>query len=134
MTQSWRKIIVFLYVIITVVVLFGSAMFLIEGPQNGFTSIPRGVYWGIVTLTTVGFGDITPQTPLGQAVASLVMIMGYGIIAVPTGIYAAELRDVMTRRRQASVCPECSRVGHDEDAKFCKFCGAALRSKEATAA
>ena len=127
MVQSWRKILVFLYVILTIVVIFGSAMYLIEGPENGFTSIPRGVYWGIVTLTTVGFGDITPQTPLGQAVAAVVMIMGYGIIAVPTGIYAAELRDVMTRRRQARTCPECSRGGHDEDAKFCKHCGASFR-------
>lgn len=130
MTQSWRKILVFLYVIVTIVVIFGSAMYLIEGPQNGFTSIPRGVYWGIVTLTTVGFGDITPQTPLGQMVAAVVMIMGYGIIAVPTGIYAAELRDVMVRRRERRPCPECSRVGHDEDAKFCKYCGASFAEPE----
>jgi voltage-gated potassium channel len=130
MVQSWRKILVFLYVILTIVVIFGSAMFLIEGPENGFTSIPRGVYWGIVTLTTVGFGDITPQTPLGQAVAAIVMIMGYGIIAVPTGIYAAELRDVMVRRRERNPCPECSRTGHDEDAKFCKYCGASFAEPE----
>lgn len=130
MKQSWRKIVVFLYVILTLVVLFGSAMFLIEGPENGFTSIPRGVYWGVVTLTTVGFGDITPQTPLGQFVASIVMILGYGIIAVPTGIYAAELRDVMTRRRASRSCPECSRTGHDEDAAFCKFCGARFAEAE----
>lgn len=130
MTQSWRKILVFLYVVITIVVLFGSLMFLVEGPEHGFTSIPRGVYWSIVTLTTVGFGDITPQTPFGQAIASLVMILGYGIIAVPTGIYAAELRDVMTRRRVKITCPECSRAGHDEDAKFCKFCGARFASDE----
>jgi len=130
MTQSWRKIVVFLYVVVTIVVLFGSLMFLVEGPENGFTSIPRGVYWGIVTLTTVGFGDIVPQTPLGQAIASIVMIMGYGIIAVPTGIYAAELRDVMVRRRTAHGCPECGRVGHDEDAKFCKFCGARMEKEE----
>jgi voltage-gated potassium channel len=126
MTQSWRKIFVFLYVVLTIVVLFGSLMFMIEGPDNGFTSIPRGVYWAIVTLTTVGFGDIVPHTPLGQAIASMVMIMGYGIIAVPTGIYAAELRDVMTRRRATRACPECSRGGHDEDAKFCKFCSAQI--------
>jgi voltage-gated potassium channel len=126
MTQSWRKVLVFLYVVITIVVLFGSLMFVVEGPENGFTSIPRGVYWGIVTLTTVGFGDITPQTALGQVIASIVMIMGYGIIAVPTGIYAAELRDVMTRRRTSKSCPECSRVGHADDAAFCKFCGARL--------
>ena len=124
MVQSWRKILVFLYVIVTLVVIFGSLMFLVEGPANGFTSIPRGVYWGIVTLTTVGFGDIVPQTPLGQFIASIVMIMGYGIIAVPTGIYAAELREVMTRRRTRRKCPECGRTGHDEDAHFCKFCGA----------
>jgi voltage-gated potassium channel len=124
MVQSWRKIVVFLYVIVTLVVIFGSLMFLVEGPENGFTSIPRGVYWGVVTLTTVGFGDIVPHTALGQAIASIVMIMGYGIIAVPTGIYAAELRDVMTRRRTLRKCPECSRTGHDEDADFCKFCGA----------
>ena len=126
MIQSWRKIVVFLYVIVTIVVLFGSLMFLVEGPENGFTSIPRGVYWGIVTLTTVGFGDITPQTPLGQLIASVVMVMGYGIIAVPTGIYAAELRDVITRRRARQPCPECSRTGHDEEAAFCRFCGGRL--------
>jgi voltage-gated potassium channel len=129
MVQSWRKILVFLYVIVTLVVIFGSLMFLVEGPESGFTSIPRGVYWGIVTLTTVGFGDIVPQTPLGQVVASIVMIMGYGIIAVPTGIYAAELREVMTRRRTLRKCPECSRTGHDEDAHFCKFCGATFQAE-----
>lgn len=133
MVQSWRKILVFLYVVVTIVVLFGSLMFLVEGPANGFTSIPRGVYWGIVTLTTVGFGDIVPHTALGQFIASLVMIMGYGIIAVPTGIYAAELRDVMTRRRTRRTCPECGRAGHDEDAHFCKFCGARFDAGEASA-
>jgi voltage-gated potassium channel len=126
MVQSWHKILVFLYVILTIVVIFGSLMYLIEGPEHGFTSIPKGIYWGIVTLTTVGFGDITPQTPLGQAVAAIVMILGYGIIAVPTGIYASELRDVMTRRRQVKTCSECGRAGHDEDARFCKFCGARI--------
>lgn len=130
MTQSWRKILVFLYVIVTIVILFGSLMFVVEGPEHGFTSIPRGVYWGIVTLTTVGFGDITPQTPIGQLIAAVVMVLGYGIIAVPTGIYAAELHDVMSRRRQAITCPECSRVGHDHDAEFCKFCGATLSQRE----
>lgn len=130
MVQSWRKILVFLYVIVTIVILFGSLMFFVEGPENGFTSIPRGVYWGIVTLTTVGFGDITPQTTLGQIIASVVMIMGYGIIAVPTGIYAAELHDVMARRRTLQPCPECSRTGHDDDARFCKYCGAVFSSAD----
>lgn len=133
MRQSRRKILVFLYVIITIVIIFGSLMFVVEGPRHGFTSIPRGVYWGIVTLTTVGFGDITPQTPIGQFIASIVMIMGYGIIAVPTGIYAAELRDVISRRRQVVACPECSRVGHDEEADFCKYCGAQLDAEAARA-
>ena len=132
MNQSWRKIIVFLYVILTIVVLFGSLMFMVEGPAHGFSSIPTGVYWAIVTLTTVGFGDIVPQTPLGQFLASVVMIMGYGIIAVPTGIYAAELRDVITRRRTVRTCPECSRGGHDENAKFCKFCSARMEPDAAT--
>ncbi|HZW58726.1 MAG TPA: ion transporter [Woeseiaceae bacterium] len=127
MLQSWRKILVFLYVVVTIVIVFGALMFIVEGPANGFTSMPRSVYWGIVTLTTVGFGDIVPQTALGQFIASIVMIMGYGIIAVPTGIYAAELRDVMTRRRSANTCPECSRSGHDEDAVFCRFCGARMQ-------
>lgn len=130
MVQSWRKVVVFLYVIVTIVILFGSLMFLVEGPEHGFTSIPRGVYWGIVTLTTVGFGDITPQTPLGQLIASVVMIMGYGIIAVPTAIYAAELRDVITRRRTRLPCPECSRTGHDDEAEFCKFCGGRLARQD----
>ncbi len=101
-------------------------MYIIEGPDHGFTSIPKGVYWAVVTLTTVGYGDITPQTPIGQAISGLVMIMGYGIIAVPTGIYAAELRDVMTRHRLEVVCPSCSEVGHAEDAIHCKYCGAGL--------
>lgn len=126
MVQSWRKIIVFLYVVVTIVVLFGALMFLVEGPEYGFTSIPRSIYWGIVTLTTVGYGDIVPQTPVGQVIASVVMIMGYGIIAVPTGIYAAELRDVISRRRTGRTCPGCSRAGHDEDADFCKFCAARM--------
>ena len=128
--RSRNKIIVFLYAVLTLVILFGSLMFLIEGPANGFTSIPRGVYWAIVTLTTVGYGDIAPSTPLGQAVSGVVMIMGYGIIAVPTGIYAAELRDVMVRRRERIVCPDCSKVGHAEDARYCKFCGGCLAPDE----
>ena len=97
--RSRNKIIVFLYTVLTLVVLFGALMYIVEGPAHGFTSIPKGIYWAIVTLTTVGYGDVTPQTPIGQAISGLVMIMGYGIIAVPTGIYAAELRDVMTRHR-----------------------------------
>ena len=128
--RSRNKIIVFLYTVLTLVVLFGALMYIIEGPARGFTSIPKGVYWAIVTLTTVGYGDVTPQTPIGQAISGLVMIMGYGIIAVPTGIYAAELRDVMTRHRLEVVCPSCSEVGHAEDARHCKYCGASLTPPE----
>ena len=128
MRASQYKISIFVLTVVTVTVIVGSLMYLIEGPNNGFTSIPRGVYWGIVTLTTVGFGDITPQTPWGQALASAVMIMGYGIIAVPTGIVTAEL--VYSARSQAGPeCPGCGRLGHDADAQHCKWCGTSLRGK-----
>ena len=122
---SRYKITVFALAIITITVIVGSLMYLVEGPTNGFTSIPRGVYWAIVTLTTVGFGDITPQTALGQTLASLVMIMGYGIIAVPTGIVTAELVE-SARASRAVDCPGCGRGSHDLDAHHCKWCGEAL--------
>jgi voltage-gated potassium channel len=128
--RSRRKIVVFLYAILTIVTICGAMMYLIEGPENGFSSIPRGVYWAIVTLTTVGYGDITPNTVVGQALSAVVMIMGYGIIAVPTGIYAAELRGIMISRHDNKKCPECSRAGHDEDARFCKHCGGNLHASE----
>lgn len=128
LARSRRKIVVFLYAVLTIVTICGALMYLVEGPENGFSSIPRGVYWAIVTLTTVGYGDITPNTVPGQALSAVVMIMGYGIIAVPTGIYAAELRGVMISRHDAKKCPECSRTGHDDDARFCKFCGGNLHS------
>jgi len=121
---SRRKISVFLLSVFLLMVIFGSVMYIVEGAENGFTSIPRSIYWAIVTMTTVGYGDISPQTSLGQAIASLVMILGYGIIAIPTGIVTAEL----THKQNVStqVCPECSAEGHDVDAKHCKFCGADL--------
>lgn len=99
-------------------------MYVIEGEAHGFTSIPRSIYWAIVTLTTVGYGDISPQTPFGQFIAALIMILGYSIIAVPTGIVSAE----MTAQRKITTqsCPECSAEGHDPDAKHCKFCGAKI--------
>ncbi len=123
---SQYKITIFVLAVVTITVIVGSLMYLIEGPDNGFTSIPRGVYWGIVTLTTVGFGDIIPQTAWGQALASVVMIMGYGIIAVPTGIVTAEL--VYSARSEGGpVCPGCGRLGHDPDAQHCKWCGTSLR-------
>ncbi len=123
---SKRKIFVFLYTVLTLVVIFGSLMYVIEGRENGFTSIPRSIYWAIVTMTTVGYGDISPQTSLGQAIASIVMILGYGIIAVPTGIVTVGMSQTFNRKVSSQVCSQCNAEGHDTDAKHCKFCGTAL--------
>jgi voltage-gated potassium channel len=123
---SRQKITIFLFVVSTIIVIFGSAMYLIEGPENGFTSIPRSVYWAIVTLTTVGYGDIAPKTELGQALAALVMIIGYAIIAVPTGIFTAELTKTMSKSGGERVCVGCGKTGHDVDAVYCDRCGAKL--------
>ena len=125
MWASSRKITVFLFTVLTMVVVFGSLLYVIEGEKNGFTSIPRSIYWAIVTLTTVGYGDISPQTNLGQTVAAIIMILGYSVIAVPTGIVTVELSRV-ANSTNTQACPECSREGHDNDAKHCKFCGAKL--------
>ena len=128
---SRRKILVFIYVVFTLVVICGSIMYLVEGEEHGFTSIPASIYWAVVTLTTVGYGDISPQTPMGQFIASLVMVMGYGIIAVPTGIFAAELGQVMVRRRHNDKqCKACGLSGHDADADYCRRCGTSLKVTE----
>ncbi|WP_114154966.1 ion transporter [Chromobacterium haemolyticum] len=133
MLASRRKITVFLVTVVLLVVILGTMMFVIEGPEHGYTSIPVSIYWAIVTLTTVGFGDITPKTPLGQALASVVMITGYGIIAVPTGIVTAEIArgsGAKTKTVEAvsgtRLCPHCFTEGHDWDARFCKHCGGQL--------
>ena len=123
---SRRKITVFLFAVFTLVIIFGALMYLIEDPDSGFTSIPRSIYWAIVTLTTVGYGDISPKTEFGQAVSAIIMIIGYGIIAVPTGIVTAELSQVYKRSVSTQACPQCSAEGHDTDAKFCKYCGSTL--------
>lgn len=129
LSQSRHKILVFLYTVCTLVIVFGSLMYVVEGSEAGFTSIPKSVYWAIVTLTTVGYGDIAPQTPLGQIIASTIMIMGYGIIAVPTGIYSAELLKVGKMEEiNNQACPDCGETGHDYDASFCKYCGHPLDS------
>ncbi len=130
MKQSLSKIVVFLFAVLSFVVIFGALLHMIEGPEHGFTSIPQSVYWAIVTLTTVGYGDIVPQTVAGKALASIVMVCGYGVIAVPTGIYASELRGAMLQRRAAVKCPECSAVGHEDDAAYCRKCGARLKEPE----
>jgi len=119
-----HKIIVFLFYVLALAVLFGSAMYVIEGAQSGFTSIPRGIYWAVVTLTTVGYGDISPQTGLGQFVSAIIMIMGYGIIAVPTGIVSVEMaREARTR---GPACPRCDTRSHAPGARFCHHCGKPL--------
>lgn len=129
---SQKKIIVFMFAIMNLVIILGSSMYVIEGCEHGFTSIPLSIYWAVSTLTTVGYGDIVPQTPLGQGLATLIMIIGYAIIAVPTGIVTAEIayasKDDFTGSSCSinRVCHECGAEGHDIDADFCKICGAKL--------
>jgi len=123
---SRRKITVFLFTVLTIVTVLGSMMYLVEGEQSGFTSIPRSIYWAIVTLTTVGYGDITPQTVLGQFLSIIIMILGYGIIAVPTGIVTVEMTHAFTGRSSTRACPGCGIESHAEDAAFCRRCGKQL--------
>ena len=123
---SRRKITVFLFVVLRMVTIFGSLIYLIEDPKDGYTSIPKSIYWSIVTLTTVGYGDISPKTNLGQLLSALIMIIGYGIIAVPTGIVTVELAQAFKQKISTQACPECSAEGHDVDAKFCKYCGSRI--------
>jgi voltage-gated potassium channel len=120
---STRKIMVFLFTVLMLSIVFGAIMYVVEGAENGFTSIPRSIYWTIVTMTTVGYGDIAPQTALGQVLASFIMIIGYGIIAVPTGIVTVEMAQRVQPRVSTQACPSCSAEGHDHDARHCKFCG-----------
>ena len=124
---SRRKILVFLSFVLLVVTIAGTLMYVVEGPENGFTSIPVGIYWAITTMTTVGFGDVTPKTDLGRFIASLMMLMGWGTLAVPTGIVSAELVGQQTRREPTTrTCQECLSEGHSPTAKFCRDCGAKL--------
>ncbi len=131
LAASKRKLMVFLLTILTLVMILGTVMFVVEGPENGYTSIPESVYWAIVTLTTVGYGDIAPKTPMGQTIASFVMILGYAIIAVPTGIVTAELTRAQPARDQAVhnlviACPRCMLEGHEHNAVYCRRCGEQL--------
>ena len=123
LSASRRKILVFLFTVLILVVIMGSLIYVIEGEKHGFTSIPRSIYWAIVTLTTVGYGDISPQTGIGQALAAVIMILGYGIIAVPTGIVTVEMVKESSKNNNTQSCPQCSADGHDDDAKYCKYCG-----------
>jgi voltage-gated potassium channel len=124
---SRRKILVFLSIVLMVVLVMGTVMYVVEGPEHGFTSIPKAMYWAIVTMTTVGYGDLTPHSELGRAIASVMMLLGWGVLAVPTGIVTAEMT---TRRLMRPVttrtCSHCLSEGHEQDANFCKDCGARL--------
>jgi len=124
---SRPKIVVFMFFVLSVTFILGTVMYIVESPESGFTSIPMSIYWAIVTLTTVGYGDIAPATPLGQAIASFIMITGYAVIAVPTGIVSAEIAKQDGKAKVTTQsCPSCSLEGHDEDAVHCKYCGATL--------
>ena len=126
MRASRYKITVFVATVLTIVVVVGSLMYLIEGPRSGFTSIPQGIYWAIVTLTTVGYGDVAPVTALGRVLAAVVMIMGYGIIAVPTGIVTLELNRASRQMEVPRKCRGCGVERHDADAAYCRYCGSPL--------
>jgi voltage-gated potassium channel len=126
---SLPKILVFIGTVLTLVIIIGSVIYVVEGGENGFTSIPKGIYWAIVTLTTVGYGDIAPQTPLGQFLAAVVMLMGYGIIAIPTGIVTVEIANVNRLPEpppNALFCSHCLKKNHETGAKFCNACGTPL--------
>ena len=129
MWDSREKISVFIFFVITLAIIIGALMYLVEGEENGFTDIPTSIYWAIVTLTTVGYGDLSPATGMGQFLSSIVMILGYAIIAVPTGIVTASL----LRKREnnnTQVCSKCMFDKHDDDAQFCKKCGTGLNKKK----
>jgi voltage-gated potassium channel len=129
--RSRRKILIFVITLITIAIVFGALMYVVEGPERGFDSIPTGIYWAIVTMATVGYGDLSPGSMLGRFFTSALIIIGYSIIVVPTGIYSAELaRTMRTRGRMHVRCSECSLGEHDEDAWFCRKCGAALPHHE----
>ena len=123
---SQQKITVFFLSLVLLVTIFGSVVYVVEGPENGFTSIPISIYWAVVTVTTTGYGDMSPKTPIGQAIASMVMITGYAIIAVPTGIFTAELARNMRPQLNPIACPNCGKFGHAVGADFCDRCGHAL--------
>jgi voltage-gated potassium channel len=123
---SRAKITVFLAFMLIIVVIVGSAMHLVEGEESGFSSIPAGMYWAVVTMTTVGYGDLVPHTTAGKALAAVIMFLGYGLIVVPMGIVSSELAQAARKPVTTQVCPECMAEGHDADAAHCKYCGAGL--------
>ena len=125
--NSLKKISIFMLVVLSLVIILGSIMHLVEKGENGFESIPDSIYWAIVTITTVGYGDISPVTPAGKFIASIMMFIGYGIIAVPTGIISTDIAMAARKRKHGmETCPGCGKEGHDKDAEYCKFCGTKL--------
>ncbi|MDR9766284.1 ion transporter [Shewanella baltica] len=128
MMQSSRKVFLFFFSVSLIVMVLSAVMYVVEGPDNGFSSIPKSVYWTIVTITTVGYGDITPKTGLGQAIAAFTMLIGYSIIAIPTGILTAEISQEVGRHRDLRSCNQCHKTGHDLDAMYCSRCGCELDS------
>lgn len=122
--RSRHQIVLFLFTVLMLVTIFSTLLYLIEPDDAGFTSIPTSIYWGIVTLTTVGYGDITPVTPLGQFISVAIMLTGYSIIALPVGVFSAEvIRALREERYSREACPGCGRDHHEQDARYCKFCG-----------
>jgi voltage-gated potassium channel len=128
--HAQRKMQIFLGVLALVTVILGALMYVVEGPTHGFTSIPRSMYWAVVTITTVGYGDIAPATPAGQAIAGIAIMLGYALLAVTGGIITAELTNEISNERQLRQCPHCERSGHEIDAHYCKFCGGHLDKDE----
>ena len=124
--QAQRKLQIFLGILTLFVTILGAIMYVVEGPEHGFTSIPRAIYWAVVTITTVGYGDISPTTPVGQTIAGIAILIGYGVLAVTTGVITAELTTEISTQRGSAQCPHCERFGHEKDADYCKFCGGDL--------
>lgn len=128
--SSARGIFIFFMLVGMLATVYGALMYVIEGPESGFSSIPEGIYWAVVTITTVGYGDIVPQTPIGQTIATITMLTGYSIIAVPTGVFTASFAaELQKNERVDTNCPHCGRFGHEIDAEYCRFCGASLDAK-----
>ncbi|WP_106419511.1 ion transporter [Salinicola tamaricis] len=122
--RSQRKILLFLITVLLIITIFGALIYMIEPPEAGFTSMPRSMYWAIVTLTTVGYGDIAPVTPIGQFISAFMMVLGYSILAVPTGVFSAEvIRSIREERYSDEACPGCGHEGHERDSRYCRLCG-----------
>ncbi|MCL1043529.1 ion transporter [Shewanella marisflavi] len=128
MMQSGRKVFLFFFSVSLIVMVLSAIMYVVEGPEHGFTSMPKSIYWTIVTITTVGYGDITPQTTLGQGIAALTMLIGYSIIAIPTGILTSEISQEMVRKKDLRRCSNCLKMGHEVSALYCDKCGSELET------